>query len=839
VEPIARPEFAALLRQFRLDAGITQQELAERARLSVEAIGTLERGTRRRPHRETVTQLAGALGLSPEQQKALLDSAGATPHPPRPRAAGAEVIQAPWLVPDAIRTPHFTGRDAILELVRSELAAHRRAALSGLGGVGKTQAAIEYAARHRGRYPDGVFWVNAETVAGLTAGFVEIGKALGLVAPTSSDQEQIVRGVLSWLNRNDRWLLILDNVDDRRELRPFLPARGKGDVLITSLESVFHEIGIADAIEVGDLGAEEAVRLLLRRAGRDYSDSREHAAATELARELDYFPLALEQAAAFVGETNVLFADYLRAFRKRRVHVLEKAGGLVSRSTVAATWAATFEALQRASPAAADVLRTSAFLAPEAIPFELFELGAAALGAPIATFFADSDELAAAELLRPLARYSLIRPSAESRAFRVHRLVQEIVRATLGTSDSHAYAGRAAAALDAAFPDVDYATWPQCDRLVPNVSALAARVAEYDVCTRPAAAVLNKAASYLRERARYAEAQRLYEQALSLSERACGPDDPESARSLSGLANAHRDQGRYAEALPLHERALAIRERVLSPDHPEIAASLSGLAVVLWDRGMFAEALPLHQRALAIRERALGPDHRDVARSLNNLATVYAEQGRYAEARPLFERSVGIWERALGADHPNVALTLNNLAYVEKEQGRFVEAQALFERAQSIWERALGPDDPNVAYRLDGLADLYRDIGRYADAEELYGRALAIAELALGPEHPVAAYNLAGLANVRAKLGHHAEARALYARALAIYEGAYGPDHPDVAQVVAGLAALAQDEGRTTEAIVFYERALTIKTKTFGPDHPDVTEIRKTLEALNPTAIEA
>ena len=153
--------------------------------------------------------------------------------------------------------------------------------------------------------------------------------------------------------------------------------------------------------------------------------------------------------------------------------LLERASGLVARDTVAVTWAANFEAVERVSSAAADVLRPSAFFASDAIPFEFFEKGAEALGEPIGAALADSDELAIAELLRPLARYSLIRTDAKLRSYGMHRLVQEIVRAAIEESERRTYVERAVAALNVAFPEVEYSTWAQCDRLVPHVVSIA------------------------------------------------------------------------------------------------------------------------------------------------------------------------------------------------------------------------------------------------------------------------------------------------------------------------------------------------------------------------------
>lgn len=738
----------------------------------------------------------------------------------------------PWLIPEAMRTRYFTGRDDLLARLREQLQERHRGALSGLGGAGKTQAAIEYAIRHRAEYPNGVFWVNAETIGGLTSGLVEIAKALQLSTAESNDQEAVVAAVLEWLNRHDGWLLILDNVEERGDLRGFVPTHGKGDVLITSRESVFAELGIPRALEVRDLNADEAVRFLLARTGRDDADSNDRGAASELAAELGNLPLALEQAAAYITETNVSFSAYLSAFRKRRITLLEKAGAFVSHETVAVTWAANFEAVQRVSPAAADVLRVSALLAPDAIPFEFFLDGARSLGDSIAEALADPDDLAIAEALRPLARYSLIRTDAGTRAFSVHRVVQEIARAAVPEPERRAYVKRAVLALYAAFPEVEYANWSLCGRLVPHVASIARWLGDCDGQPESVGGLLSRAALYLSERGRYAEAQALHERALTVRESAFAPDHPDVAISLNNLAVVHWYRGRYAEAQALNERALAIRERALPPDHPDLANSLTLQAILYSAQGRYAEAEPLYERALAIRERALGPDHPSLARSLSNLANSYEERGAYAESLPLYERALAIWQRALGPEHPDVAAGLDNLGRAYAKHGRYADAESLFERALAMRERSLGPDHPDIRYSLSNLADLSVNQGKYTRAEALYQRALSIQERTLLPDHRSVAITLTGFANLRAHQGRLAESEALYERALSIHERSIGSDHVFAADTLVGLASLRKEQGRTPDAITLYERALAIRARTFASDHPALAELRSTIGAL-------
>jgi tetratricopeptide (TPR) repeat protein len=747
-----------------------------------------------------------------------------------PELRSREALQ-PWLVPDAMHTRYFTGRDDLLARLQAQLAEFHLAALSGLGGVGKTQIAIEYAVRHRSDYRSGVFWINAETIGGLTSGFVEIAKTLGLSGAESSDDEKAVTAALAWLHKTDRWLLILDNVVERSDLERFIPRHAKGDVLLTSRESVFAELGIPRSLDVRDLRSDDAVQFLLARTGR-WDDADDRGAAGELAANLGNLPLALEQAAAYIAETGVTFSAYLTAFRKRHVALLEKAAGLVTHDTVAVTWAANFDAVQRASLAAANVLRISALLAADAIPYELFLDAAGALGGSIAEALADPDDLSMAELLRPLMRYSLIRSDPQSRTFSVHRLVQEVAWEAVPEAERRTYVERAVCALDAAFPDRAFSNWAQCERLVPHVMSISGWLASIDAQPEVAGRILSRAGQFLWERGRYAEAQTLHERALTIAERALGPDHLEVARSLNDLAVVHWYQGRYAEAKQFNERALAIREIALGDDHPEVAKSANTLAIVYVSLGRFQEAQALFERAAAIRERELGPDHPDLARILINLANLHNDRGRRTDALALYERAIPIWERALGTDHPDVAATLNNLADVYADLGRHAEALPLDERALEIRERALGPDHPDLAFTLNSLGDAYAHLERHVEAESLFERALVIRERALGVDHPGVAESLAGLGNLYVEQGRCDEAEAAYDRALTIREHALGPDHTFVAQILIGMATLLAKQGKNSDAIALYERAFAIMERSFGSEHVEVKAIRNAIESL-------
>jgi hypothetical protein len=204
-----------------------------------------------------------------------------------------------------LRNPWFTGRDKEIVDLRERLGQTGKAtigqAISGLGGIGKTQTAIEYAHRHRGQY-DAVLWINAATDLDLTTGYRSVAKLLRL-PHDANDPDSVLAAVKRWLESVDGhcWLLVFDNADDPPLLKPYLPSKApKGHIIVTTRADNLDVIHIRLPLPIEKLPEEDAIRFLLDRADHKPGDEAERQAARELARELDALPLALEQAAAYV-----------------------------------------------------------------------------------------------------------------------------------------------------------------------------------------------------------------------------------------------------------------------------------------------------------------------------------------------------------------------------------------------------------------------------------------------------------------------------------------------------------------------------------------------------------
>jgi tetratricopeptide (TPR) repeat protein len=685
----------------------------------------------------TKPELGGRLSLPPRQRQQAVGAAPRTNVEEQtvPIRSGDRQIQSkPWNVPYE-PNPVFTGREDILEALFAGLQKNKRQALSGLGGVGKTQIAVEYAYRHRNEYA-AVFWVFADSEQSLSTGFASIAKQLDLPEKDNAEQASITAAVNRWLDEQDGWLLIFDNADQPTLLRPFLPQQGRGHILLTSRAHVFQSLGIVKPLEIHELQPAEARAFLLRRTGREAS--KEIAEVDALAKELGYLPLALEQAGAFILEREASFANYLASFRKRRSDLLKEHNPVLgtSHAPLATTWRLNFEQVEN-FPASADLLCLSAFLAPDAIPLELLEKGADEVSGPLSSKLVEAkdDPLVLDEVLKSLTDYSLIRRNVETRSYSIHPLVQEVTRDGITAELQKSLAKNVIEIVDAAFPDVEFGNWPDCERLIGHALACAKSIDLFNIESETAASLLNQAAYYRSQRAQYEESEPLYRRALEIRETVLGANDPDTADTLNGLAGLYYYQGKYEESEPLYERALKIYENALGSEHPITALSVNNLAELYASQGKYREAEPLFRRALGTTEKVNGPEHPHVAAGLNNLAELYREQEKYDEAEPLHRRALEIREKALGPEHPDTAQSVSNLALVYFSQRRHQDLESLFRRALEIRQKALGPEHPDTALSLSNLAFVYSYQGRHAEAESLYRRALEIREKAFGPQH--------------------------------------------------------------------------------------------------------
>jgi tetratricopeptide (TPR) repeat protein len=627
----------------------------------------------------------------------------------------------------------------------------------------------------------------------------------------------------------------VDNADDLSMTQPYLPLRGNGNVLLTTRASAAG--WLASSLEVDAMGVLEGAELLLRRAQRFAGASDEEInEAMNLVLALGQFPLALDQAGAYIEETGCSVDDYLQLYQTHRQALLSRRGRQATGypAPITTTWALSFQQVEATNPGAADLLRLCAFLAPDHIPEELLTEGAPYW--PPALQEAMADRFRFNQMLETLQAFSLIKRLSERRLLSMHRLVQVVQMERMEPEEQRQWAERVVSVVNFVFPrdpQTGVDTWPQCQRYLEQAQASDTLIQQHQILLPEAADVLDRTGLYLRERGLYHLAEPLLQRALAMREQRLGPEHPDVAASLNHLAVIYEVQGRYKEAEGLSQQAVRMCEQLLGPEHPDVAVSLAGLAYIYEVQGKYTEAESLYQRAIAIDEKVLGPEHPELVIQLYNLANLYSQMSKPAQAEPLFLWVLRIWEDHLGPEHPKVAMLLNNLATLYFYQGKYAQAEPLFLRALRIDEQHLGPEHPETAFPLLGRAGVASAAGNYEEGECLARQALRIWEEHLGPEHPFVAYALWGLANISARQGRASHAEALFERALRIREQQLGETHLRTALVLHDFAGFRHVQGQTQEAAVLYHRALTTRERILGPGHPLTADTRtRLLEVL-------
>ncbi|MDQ2903558.1 MAG: tetratricopeptide repeat protein [Chloroflexota bacterium] len=746
-------------------------------------------------------------------------------------APGRRISSGAWTIPYP-RNAFFTGREDLLHELHARLgrdhnlALTQAQALSGLGGIGKTQTAIEYAYRYRTHY-QAVLWVRAETQETLSADFMSMATVLHLQNIDERDPQRTIEAVTCWFRDHSGWLLILDNVEELSLLRRFLPLEPAGHLLFTTRLQATGSL--AQHLDLAQMELDEGVLFLLRRAGlitretplSTISDER-RALASSITRLMGGLPLALDQAGAYIEETGCSLAAYRDHYRNQQALLLDRRGegNLDHPHSVGATLSLTFEQVTRTNPAALDLLHLCAFLHPDAIPEEILTKGAPDLEPALQVIVRDPMQFDAA--IQELRRYSLVRRNPNLQALTIHRVVQAVIKGRMDEHTQRQWAERVVRIVNRTFPDLTGAfTW-ECNALyLPQAQQCVFLIGKWDIVSIEAGQLLNRLGIvYFTRYGYYAQAEEPFTMALAIRQRLLEAEHSEVTESLNNLAALYQARGDYVRAEPLYRQVLAIRERSLSHEHPLMAKILSNLALLHRDLGKWGEAGQFFQRALVIQERVLEPDHPETTTTRVGLGVLYGMQGRYSQAEELLQRARASAEKTLGEGHPTVGVYLNNLAKLHSLQGDYVQAEALYQQALTIYERAFGNEHPNIATTLGNIAQLAVYQGQYQRAEGLYQQAVGIREQVLGQAHPRTALMLRDLAMLYAKQERYEQAESLYQRALSTLEQASGPEHPDVASSLTGLANLYREQHKYEQAKSLYQRALSIRELT-QPHHPD------------------
>jgi tetratricopeptide (TPR) repeat protein len=731
--------------------------------------------------------------------------------------------------------PYFVGRESVLNDIHEKLFLKPTTALTqghiqaitALGGVGKTTLARQYAEKFWRCYPHR-FWVTCLTPSSITAGFARIFDLLHADAPVAgmSEQDKAARA-LHELQQEGRplTLLVLDDAPDEEAVLEWIPASGHCHTIITSRYSGWSPT--VETTPVWVLDRDPARELLLSRSGTawDPLSPQEQAACDDVASTLEYLPLALEQAAAYVRMQRCGFGGYLRLYRESGVNFLkrESPGGTKYPKSIYQTWRTTVERLPAGARA---ILRLAAFLSTTAIPVAILVEGGAivaesaepgGVGEPVTD--GPPNETTVRDWIGALLTYSIVQPTTDG-DFLVHALVQAVERDQLSEADRQGLLDRDGQLIAAYGPSPAFEpeNWPIWDRLFPHAESVLEHL-HGSLTTNSSLVVAKRADEYCFGKAYFERGLQYSELRLNSVKARYGNESEEYADDLINYGESLRELGRAEDAEKAFREALEIRRRRFPDDIADIATSLNYLGLALHDLGKYTEAVVCYREGLASVDRLVEPELDIQWKLLVNLAGHLRDSANSDDAEPLFRQALSISEKIHDYRHPNVASILNNLGLLLCNRNRYEEAESLYVRALAIREKALGPNHPKVAISLNNIADLLHTTGRYADAEPLFRRALAIEEQSFGANHPSVAVSLQNLAKLLEATGRYTDAEPLCVRALAINETALGPAHPRVATSLHILAHLLESTSRFEDAEPLYRRALAIWERNLGPEH--------------------
>ncbi|RBQ21422.1 hypothetical protein DP939_01525 [Spongiactinospora rosea] len=681
--------------------------------------------------------------------------------------------------------------------------------LHGLGGIGKTSLAVEFA--HRVRSGHGLIWhFAAEDHTALAGGFAALAVRLRL----ADDGGGPVAQVHTALAEADRpWLLVLDNVTDHTAIRGWLPAAGPGKLLITSRSAHWP---LALGIEVTPPDISAAARFLLDRTGQD-----DGVAAAAVATELGALPLALEQAGAFISTAGLSLAEYLDGLRARRDVLLERGEPYDYAGSVASTWTLAFQRLERDAPDAIALLRLLSRLAPDDVPIRTLLAGRrTSLPDSLGLTGLAGDPIRIAEAVAELRRYSLV-ASPEPGVLSVHRLVQAVTADRMSPAAREAWRAAAAALIEDALPGRPdlVANWPLYARLVPHAH----------VALEPSAPGMREIVDYLAAGGDYRTAARVQGEIHADILGRLGPEHPDTLTAAALRAVRIGQAGDPATARDLLAALLPIRERVSGGEHPDTLWLAEAHAEQIGQSGSPGIARDRALELLPLRERISGPDDRDTIRLAHQIAFWTGQAGDAEAARVRYEEFLPRMERIWGAEHPDTLSARDQYARFLGESGAAEAALKACMSLLSAHERVSGPDHPDTLWARSNLAFRVGEAGDPAGARDLYAALVPDCERISGPESHVALVARIFLAHWTGEAGDPVAARDQSEAVLAVRVRRFAPDHFDTLVVREYVARWTGEAGDPHAAASGYAALLTDMERVFGPEAALTRRVRDRL----------
>ncbi|KAJ5777479.1 P-loop containing nucleoside triphosphate hydrolase protein [Penicillium odoratum] len=791
--------------------------------------------------------------------------------PEQPQAPPIPLSTVPFC-----RDPDFVDRGSLLDIVQEKSSTSAsRLALVGLGGVGKSQLAIEYSYRVRDQSPDTwVFWVYASNTNRFEQSYKEIANRVK-VPGRNDPKANVIQLVYDWLqdSRGQKWVLILDNLDDdqflykplairedenshrtalKQPLLSFLPRSLHGTVIITtrSKRVALNLLNENDIIPIEPMEKSDAFTLRKQKLGNITCDGSTEGHIEKLTEALEFMPLAIVQAAANIKNkaSRCSVARYLEDFQRsdqRKIKLLDYDVGHYQRDheakkSILVTWQISFQHIRHIRKSAADLLSLMSFFDRQGIseslvrkhPRELDDCTEFENRVPRSiscevincSKFGDDDEFG--DDIDILRDYAFISISKDPTIFEMHRLVQLSMRRWLEIQgEDEKLRDTFIESLHREFPYEDYELLAKCQSLFPHVRLASLQRPKSDKSFELWVALLSRAARFAYLKGGFQETKQLLTILREVLGNLFGPEHSSVVSATDLLATSYRHEGQFDKAEELQKHVLEARQSLLGVTHPLTLASIGSLALTYVGQGRFQDAQILQELLLKTQISVLGEEHLDTLDSNGSLALTYVRQGRYQDAQMLQELLLKSQKSVLGEEHPDTLASMGNLATTYMRQGRYQDAQMLQEPLLETHTRVLGDEHPNTLAIMGNLAMTYMRQGRYQDAQMLQEPLWETEKRVLGDEHPNALISMGNLASAYMEQGQYQDTLILLEPLLETQKSVLGDEHPNTLLTMRNLATAYMKQGRYQDAQTLQEPLLKTHTRVLGEEHPDTLAI--------------
>ncbi|NEP81128.1 MAG: tetratricopeptide repeat protein [Okeania sp. SIO3B3] len=670
---------------------------------------------------------------------------------------------------------YFVGREQELESLHQELQRKDKlvvCSIVGMGGIGKTELALQYTYKYGQQYSGGICWVNSQMYPLNASKIVALAQAQLDLKP-SKELDLTTQVQYCWHNWKDGDVLVIfDDVIQYEDIEPFLPpVNPRFKILITTRNKGLNQS--FSLIDIDTLAQDVALELLRSYLGSSRLEV-EGEAAQKICQLLGFLPLALRIAGSYLSKRRSLSLEEMLSRLKAKRNAGES---IIVNNAFEMSW----QELHWVKEEFPFILSIFA-LAP--IPWSL-----------VKSCLPDIEPEQLETFRENMLSLSLLQQTGKE-SYQLHPLIREFI------SDKRDHSEKAEnlksryvrELTELAKTITENLTLDEIHTLAPNIphleeatTTLTKYLEKEDIV--PAFTGLGR---YYTSQGYYQQAESCYERCLKEIKAHSKNGDSDTATALNNLAEIYRIQGHYSEAEPLFQEALQIWQQLLGNDHPNVASGLNNLALFYSTQGRYTEAEPLYKKALEIRKRLLGDEHPHVVLSLNNLAELYYYQGRYSEAESLYIEALQLNNQLFDLDLSVVAKTLNYLGSIYYFQKHYIEAESLLKQAVELQKQALGKHS-SVGITLSNLGNLYLYQSRYAEAESILKEAIELQKQLLGENHPDVATSLTDLAYLYQSQGSYNQAKDIFQKALAIFEQALGESNDSTILVREKLNKLQEE----------------------------------------------